>query len=307
MIIDGNFQFDNQLVAGLELIIKEAKEKLILVSPYIDLDARIRSALQTKLSEKDFTLIVLFGKNEENYLRSIKADSLDFLKEFPNIEIRYEERLHAKFYMNDFQYMVTSMNLYNYSLANNIEFGLVVDYASRGILGKMGDASNKLVEAGVDKVKNSVFGVKDEVDPIEMFGSIIANSELLYKTEPVLKDADGLKSFIGMKKLAGKKILVDQLSGITSTQKEPQVSRTPNETNTESRSTVKTLSKTQLAKSLGVTNNRIQEYYESLGYIQGDNITEIGISKGIKMLKGQYGPYIGYPENMEEHKKINAK
>ena len=95
------FLYDHQLVAALEKLIERADKQLLLVSPFIDLDGKLRDTLSSKLSDPAFKLFVLFGKNEENYHKSLKRNSLEFLKQFPNIEIRYNERLHAKFYKND--------------------------------------------------------------------------------------------------------------------------------------------------------------------------------------------------------------
>jgi len=131
---DVQFLFDNQLIAAVESLIKNSKHRLLLISPFIDLDRRIQDALRDKISKHDFELLVLFGKNEDNYYKSIKKDSLDFLKQFPNVEIRYNDRLHAKFYQNDFDYIMTSLNLYDYSLAKNIEVGITGNFASKGLI-----------------------------------------------------------------------------------------------------------------------------------------------------------------------------
>ena len=63
------FLFDNQLIATLENLIKESRNKLFLVSPFIDLDKRIQDALNEKRSKHNFELRFLFGKNE-NFFRS---------------------------------------------------------------------------------------------------------------------------------------------------------------------------------------------------------------------------------------------
>lgn len=312
MILDGQFLFDNQLIAGLESLIKESKEELILISPFIDLDARIKTALQTKLDSKEFKLTVVFGKNEEKYFRSIKKESLEFLMQFPCIEIRYEERLHAKFYMSDFHYMVTSMNLYDYSLAKNIEFGLLVKYSSKSLLGKVGDAANSLSDSVGDTIKQKVIGTtKSEVDPLEEFEKIIANSKLMYKTEPILVDAGGLRGLVGGKNLDGKKVVVNEFEKLflesDSKPAVPKASIPNNETYLkESGSTlnVKHNSKSQLSKQLGIPAAKIHAHFESLGYIKDDKPTELGEQKGLKLLKGQYGNYIGYPEGMEEFKDL---
>lgn len=64
-MINERFLFDSKLNTALEDLITEANEKLILISPYIDLAPRIKSALNTQLEKKDpnFKLEVLFGKD----------------------------------------------------------------------------------------------------------------------------------------------------------------------------------------------------------------------------------------------------
>lgn len=314
MSLDGEFLFDNQLVSAIELLIKESKEQLILISPFIDFDPRIKTALKAKQSEKDFSLVVVLGKNEGNYHKSIKKESLEFLMEFPNVEIRYDARLHAKFYQNDFDFIMTSMNLYNFSLANNIEFGVRFNHSSKGLLGKVGDASNQLVDQGMSKIKEGVFGGKAEVDPLEKFDEIVCNSRLLYKTKPVLAEKGGISGMLGGMKLDGKTIVYNELvSEVASDVVEKRV--VPQQTTTVAPPQVpaplvaeergKFLSASKLSKTLGLTPAKVKDYFEKSGFIQNDEITELGKSKGLVKLKGQYGPYIAYPEGMEEFKNLS--
>jgi hypothetical protein len=301
MLLDGQFLFDSQLIAGLESLIKESKENLILISPYIDLSVRIRTALQTKLDNKDFKLTVVFGKNEEKYFRSIKKDSLEFLMQFPNIEIRYEERLHAKYYESDFHFIVSSMNLYDYSHAKNIEFGLIVKHTSKSLLGKVSDAANDLSDAVGEKITG-----KSDVDPIVEFERIIQNSKLMYKTEPILVDAGGLKGIVGLKKLDGKNVVVNEFEKLLSVNEATPIPIKNNSVQKElTKDNVtsiigKHISKSQLSKQLGIPAAKIQLHFENIGYIKDDKPTELGEQKGLKLLKGQYANYIGYPEEMEE-------
>ena len=160
MIQEVEFLFDNQLISSVEKLIRDAKKSLLLVSPFIDLDARIKDALNEKKERHDFELNVLFGKNENNYYKSIKKDSLAFFKQFPNVEIRYNERLHAKFYQNDSDFIMTSLNLYDYSLANNIEIGVKGSHVQKGMLWRALDATDNLLEQGIDKIKQDVFVTK---------------------------------------------------------------------------------------------------------------------------------------------------
>lgn len=285
-MIDVQFLFDNQLIAAVESLIKESKNKLLLISPFIDLDKRIQDALREKMSKHDFELLVLFGKNEDNYFKSIKKDSFEFLKQFPNIEIRYNERLHAKFYQNDYSYIMTSLNLYDYSLAKNIEVGIKGNYASVGLIGKVIDGTDTLITQGVDKVRKEVFGKGQDVDPIEKFESIFKESTLLYKNEPVIIGSGGLKGLVGGKKLNGFNVRIDNLSNLVKDRKvdnqdknihiNKELSSTSNDLEIVYNQSRKTQSASQLSKIFGVTQPEITNLMQNSGLIKGDKITPAG-------------------------------
>ena len=136
-----------------------ADEFLIIISPFIKLHSRYKDSLKSKINNHKFELTVVFGKNEENISKSINADDLEFLKQFPNVKIAYEPRLHAKYYSNEFSALLTSMNLYDYSQDHNIEFG---------ILTKTGN----FIADPLDK------------DAFNYFDVVIENSELLFQKVP---------------------------------------------------------------------------------------------------------------------------
>lgn len=79
----------------------------------------------SKNDNPELEIIVVFGKNEDDISKSMSQEDFNFFKEFPNIEIRYEKRLHAKYFANEENAILTSMNLYGYSQDNNIEFGIL--------------------------------------------------------------------------------------------------------------------------------------------------------------------------------------
>jgi hypothetical protein len=306
------FLFDNQLIAEVENLIRDSKHRLLLISPFIDLDRRIQDALGEKLLKHDFELLVLFGKNEDNYYKSIKRESLEFLKQFPNIEIRYNDRLHAKFYQNDFDYIMTSLNLYDYSLAKNIEVGIIGNFASKGLLGKVIDGTGTIISQGVDKVGRDVFGVDKELNPIEKFKIIFEASELKYKTEPIIVDKSGIKGLIGGKKLNGFNVKIDNLQNISNESKSKRIEITSNTTieiksssaETGPNISSKVQSASQLSKSFGVSQFEITSIMQGAGLINEDTITEIGLAKGL-VLKSYMGKdYIAYPSNLTEFNSI---
>ena len=312
---DVQFLFDNQLIAAVESLIKNSKHRLLLISPFIDLDRRIQDALRDKLSKHDFQLLVLFGKNEDNYYKSIKKDSFEFLKQFPNVEIRYNDRLHAKFYQNDFDYIMTSLNLYDYSLAKNIEVGITGNFGSKGLIGKVIDGTGTLLAQGVDKVGQDVFGMGQNVNPIEKFQTIFQDSALMYKTEPIIVDAIGIKGFIGGKKINGFNVKADNLSNpikdIKSARSEA-VLNTVKEVKPTSKETIsiaskKTQSASQLSKFLGISQADVTNHMQTSGLISGDKITSVGHSKGLVMKNYMGKDYIAYPDNLPELNKLKDK
>lgn len=308
------FLFDNQLIAALEKLIKDAKSKLVLISPFIDLDPRIKDALHEKISNYHLELNVLFGKNDSNYLKSIKKESLDFLMQFPNIEIRYNNRLHAKFYQSDSEYIMASLNLYNYSLANNIEVGVHCEFGAKGIIGKAILEGYETVSTGVDKVKQDVFGSKKYISPIEKFKLIFDNSELKYKTKPKLDEKGGIQGLVGLKKLVGFEIVVDEFKCSSNPHKSvhvPNSSLTPVQTSPSIQPQSpkmerheKCLSASQLSKLYGIPQIELQNLMQIKGLIVGNKITEKGITSGLIMKSYMGNEYISYPDNLDELKEL---
>lgn len=136
----------NKLNSELEDIFENAKGQIILISPYIKLHERYISSLRSKKENHNLQIIVVFGKNEEDISKSMKQEDFNFFKDFPNIEIRYEKRLHAKYYANEENAILTSMNLYNYSQDNNIEFGVLTKNSSEILDKEAWDYFKRVIE-----------------------------------------------------------------------------------------------------------------------------------------------------------------
>lgn len=297
MTLEVQFLFDNQLTSEVESLIKDSKNELLLISPFIDLDKRIMAALNEKIKNPKFKLRVLYGKNEHNIYKSVKKNSIDFFKQFPNVEIRYEERLHAKFYVNDTHYIMTSMNLYDYSLAKNIESGILVNHSSKGIIGKITDEAGGLIYDGIDKIKSDVLGMNtEEVDPIDKFNGIYEAAQLLYKTEPVLENENGISGLLGKKKVVDFKVITDILDSQIK-KKKPLTTKAEAPTKKSS----KFLSGTALGKTKGKTYKEVKEIMETKDFVINDEITSKGSDKGIKHKSNAKGDkWIVYPESLAE-------
>jgi hypothetical protein len=182
----------NQLNAELDRIFEEAVSQLIIISPYIKLHSRIRDVLMGHKQNAKLCLTIVFGKNEEDPTKSLNALDFDFLKQFPFVEIKYEPRLHAKFYSNDFSSLLSSMNLYDYSQNNNIEFGILTKASL------FGDLKSLLINDQLD------------FNAVDYFHQVIKNSKTLYRAVPQFEN-----KMLGLsKKYTHSLVEVDELTGL---------------------------------------------------------------------------------------------
>lgn len=104
----------------LEDLIKNAGEKLVLVSPYLKLSKDFKELLVYR-NGKDKITTVIFGKQE------LKPDEMTFLQGLRFVVLKFKENLHAKCYTNDHHMIITSLNLFEFSMANNREMGVLID------------------------------------------------------------------------------------------------------------------------------------------------------------------------------------
>ena len=103
----------------LEELIKTTKDRLILISPYLQFHQRVKDHLENlTLHKRDIRII--YRENKLQVAESVWLES--------QIGIRTSlcNSLHAKCYLNENEAIVTSMNLYSFSQQNNDEMGIHV-------------------------------------------------------------------------------------------------------------------------------------------------------------------------------------
>lgn len=109
-------------------LFEDANEFIILVSPFIKLADEMKRSLMRKANDKNFMIAIIFGKNEFDLSKSLSRDDMEFFKKFQNVEIFYNQHLHAKYYANERASIITSLNLHQYSFKNNIEIGVKFEH-----------------------------------------------------------------------------------------------------------------------------------------------------------------------------------
>lgn len=103
----------------LEELIKDAKERLILISPFLKLNDRIKELLTDKNRLK-IDVRIVYGKSE------LQPEEISWLKELTYIRTSFCKNLHAKCYLNEEMCIITSLNLYEFSQVNNNEMGVLI-------------------------------------------------------------------------------------------------------------------------------------------------------------------------------------
>ena len=120
-------------------IIWGAKQKLLIVSPFIKLDDYFIELFNNHTNNPNLHILVVFGKNEYDKSKSLNKTDFEFLKTFPNVSIVYVANLHAKYYGNESKGVITSINLYDHSFKNNIEFGV---YSEGNLLDRLSNSND---------------------------------------------------------------------------------------------------------------------------------------------------------------------
>ena len=103
----------------LEELIKTAKDRLILISPFLRLNDRIKELLEDKNRLK-IDVRVVYGKSE------LQPEEINWLRELTYLRTSFCKNLHAKCYLNEELCIITSLNLYEFSQVNNNEMGVLI-------------------------------------------------------------------------------------------------------------------------------------------------------------------------------------
>ncbi|QNR24331.1 phospholipase D family protein [Croceimicrobium hydrocarbonivorans] len=162
------FLTSSHLNSKIESIIDNAQDNLFLISPYIKFSPPIKRRLADLKNRPKTRLTIVFGKNNDDLFKSINEEDLEFLRTLPNLELKHEGDLHAKVYMNDSEIILSSMNLYEYSQHNNIEFG--VYGTAKGI---------------ISSLSSSITGSTSfDQEAVKYFWSVVKNARLIIDIEP---------------------------------------------------------------------------------------------------------------------------
>jgi phosphatidylserine/phosphatidylglycerophosphate/cardiolipin synthase-like enzyme len=106
----------------LEELIKGTKDRLILISPYLQFTDRIKEHLSNlNIQKRDIRIVYRENK--------LQLEENNWLESQIGIRTSICKNLHAKCYLNENEAIITSMNLYEFSQQNNNEMGIYISRA----------------------------------------------------------------------------------------------------------------------------------------------------------------------------------
>jgi phosphatidylserine/phosphatidylglycerophosphate/cardiolipin synthase-like enzyme len=145
----------------LEEMIKSASDRLILISPFLKLNDRIKELLSDKNRLK-IDVRIVYGKSE------LQPQEIEWLRGLTYIRTSFCKNLHAKCYMNEEMCIVTSLNLYEFSQVNNNEMGILIQRADDGQLYKDAYEEAQRIIRISDEVRISLERVTSEPEAAEI-------------------------------------------------------------------------------------------------------------------------------------------
>lgn len=143
----------------LEEMIKDASDRLILISPFLKLNNRMKELLADKNRLK-IDVRIVYGKSK------LQPQEVEWLRDLTYIRTSFCKNLHAKCYMNENMCIVTSLNLYEFSQVNNNEMGILIQRSDDGQLYKDAYEEAQRIIRISDEVPISVERAPAEADAV---------------------------------------------------------------------------------------------------------------------------------------------
>lgn len=176
----------------LEELIKNAKDRLMLISPFLKLSDRIKELLEDKNRLK-IDVRIVYGKSE------LLPEEINWLNNLTYIRTSFCKNLHAKCYLNEEFCIVTSLNLYEFSQINNNEMGVLLTRSDDSDVYKDTYEEAQRIIRISEEVRVSLERVSPETDQDESPSGKLTTSKLakkLGKSTDELLDALVTKGYL---------------------------------------------------------------------------------------------------------------
>lgn len=171
----------------LEELIKNARERLILISPFLKLNDRIKELLEDQNRLK-LDIRIVYGKSE------LQPEEISWLNGLNYIRTSFCKNLHAKCYLNESNCIITSLNLYEFSQVNNNEMGVLLSKEEdTSVYRDTYDEAQRIIRISeevrikLEKVESEDSSTEDEAKSDKLTSSKIAQKLKLTTTDFIKK------------------------------------------------------------------------------------------------------------------------
>lgn len=101
-------------------IVSKATSKVVLITPYIKVPDDLLERLKY-MDRKGVRIVVICREKD------LKTEVRNELRKLKNLELRFDEDLHAKCFYNEDTMVITSLNLHEHSQQHNREMGVLLN------------------------------------------------------------------------------------------------------------------------------------------------------------------------------------
>ena len=109
-------------ISEVERIINDARMKLVLISPYLNIPKTLLECIEA--ASRKIPIKLVYGKKE------LSDDIAGKLGRINNLSIYFYKDVHAKCYFNEESMVITSLNLLDFSESHNREMGVAINRQS---------------------------------------------------------------------------------------------------------------------------------------------------------------------------------
>jgi hypothetical protein len=105
----------------MEGILTNARNSVVIISPYIKINEDFISRLNDAAIRRKIKIRLVCRENK------LRSEEYSKILQIPNLELFFNDRVHAKCFYNESCMVITSLNLYDSSLGDNREMGVLLN------------------------------------------------------------------------------------------------------------------------------------------------------------------------------------
>lgn len=176
-------------------LIAASEKELIIIVPYIKVSDRVYNYLK-EANERGVETVIIYREDKLTLKEKQKLQNLD------NLNLMHHPNIHCKCYYNERYLIITSMNLYEYSLKNNREMGVLFDKSESIYSGE-----DKIFANALEEVREIINGAQLEKKSRETVEEGFIIEIIKNEKEKTEEACNELNKFFGHKKFEAEKKL----------------------------------------------------------------------------------------------------